>query len=96
MRIRYAARAVPFLRALRDRDEAEYHALNGIVVQLSAMPDIDNETKFIYQGALRDSAVYRGEKWVIFYRVDFIGDGGEEVLVVISIYDADTELHTRL
>ena len=94
MRIQYTARADSFRTQIRNRSENEFHKLNGLIVQLSAMPEIDNETKFIYQGVSRDVSIYRGEDWLIFYRVH--NDNGEEVIVIISIWDADNAPLTRL
>lgn len=94
MRIRYTDRAVSFLQQIRSESADKFHALNGLIVQLSVMPEIDNETKFIYRGSVRDVSVYRGEDWLIFYRVD--SDSDEEVLVIISIWDANSPPHTSL
>ena len=85
---------ISFRTQIRNRSENEFHKLNGLIVQLSAMPEIDNETKFIYQGVSRDVSIYRGEDWLIFYRVH--NDNGEEVIVIISIWDADNAPLTRL
>ena len=94
MRIRYTLRADSFRRQIRSQSESAFHELNGIIVQLSAMPEIDNETKFIYSGIARDVSVYRGEDWLIFYRID--KDNSEDVLVVISIWDVNNPPHTML
>lgn len=94
MRIQYTDRADLFLQQLRSRSEDEYHALNGLIIQLSVMPEIDNETKFIYQGSARNVSVYIGEDWQIFYRIN--NDYGEDILVIISIWDEDNPPHTRL
>jgi hypothetical protein len=80
MRIRYTSRAEMFLNRVREQSEDEYHALNGLIIQLSTMPDTDNETKFVYRGGTREVAVYRGE----------------DTLMVISIWDTDNPPHTRL
>ena len=82
------------MQQLRSRSEDEYHALNGLIIQLSVMPEIDNETKFIYQGSARNVSVYIGEDWQIFYRIN--NDYGEDILVIISIWDEDNPPHTRL
>ena len=95
MRIRYTDRAEMFLNQVREQSVDEYHALNGLIIQLSTMPDIDNETKFIYSSSnSREVSVYRGEDWLIFYRVD--NGFGEDMLIIISIWDANNPPHTRL
>ena len=95
MRVRYTDRAVSFLNQLRERSEDDFHALNGIIVQLSVMPDVDNETIVRMDfGSGRSAPVYVDENWWIVYRVNYVD--GEPVLVVISIWDADNPPHTRI
>lgn len=69
--------------------------MNGIIVQLSVMPDVDNET-IVYMdfGSGRSVPVYVDENWWIVYRID--NYGGEDTLVIISIWDADNPPHTRI
>lgn len=84
-----------FLNQIRARSEGDFHALNGIIVQLSAMPEVDNETIVRMDfGSGRSAPVYVDEKWWIVYRVD--NYGSEDTLVVISIWDADNPPHTRI
>lgn len=45
MPIRCSARGEQFLSRLRERDEAEYDSLNGLIILLSTDPSVDNETK---------------------------------------------------
>ena len=95
MRIRYTDRANMFLRQLRERSEEDFHALNGIIVQLSMMPEVDNETIVRMDfGSGRSAPVYIDGDWWIVYRVD--NYEGEDTLVVISIWDADNPPHTRI
>ena len=62
---------------------------------LSTDPAIDGETKFLMDfGSGSETPVYRGEDWLIFYRVE--DDNGEEVLAIISIWDANHPPFTRL
>lgn len=95
MRIRYTDRANSFLNQLRERNEGDFHALNGIIVQLSVMPEVDNET-IVYMdfGSGRSVPVYVDENWWIVYRVD--NYEFEDTLVVISIWEADNPPHTRI
>lgn len=95
MRIRYTDRATMFLDRIRKQSEDDFHALNGIIIQLSVMPEVDNETKVYMEfGSGRSAPVYADENWWIVYRVD--NYGGEDTLVVISIWDADNPPHTRI
>ena len=95
MRIRYTDRANMSLRQLRERSEEDFHALNGIIVQLSMMPEVDNETIVRMDfGSGRSTPVYIDDDWWIVYRVD--NYEGEDTLVVISIWDADNPPHTRI
>lgn len=95
MQIRYTRRAEIFLNQVRARSEDDFHALNGIIVQLSVMPEVDNEN--IVQvdfGSGRRTPVYVNGDWWIVYRVD--ESSGESVLVVISIWDANAPPTTRI
>lgn len=95
MRIRYTDRANMSLRQLRERSEEDFHALNGIIVQLSMMPEADNETIVRMDfGSGRGAPVYVDENWWVVYRVD--NYESEDTLVVISIWDADNPPHTRI
>ena len=82
------------MRQTRERNEDKYHLLRGLVALLSTDPAIDGEMKFLNDfGSGRETPVYRGEDWRIVYRVE--DDNGEEVLVIISIWDANHPLSTR-
>ena len=95
MRIRYTDRADSFLNRLRERSEDDFHALNGIIIQLSVMPEVDNETTvYMDFGSGRSASVYVDENWWIVYRVDRVNR--ERVLVIISIWSADNPPHTRI
>lgn len=84
-----------FLNRVREQSEDEYHALNGLIVQLSAMPEIDNETRVFTRSASgKPIPVYIGEYWIIYYRVD--SQEGDDVLIIISIWESDNPPHTRL
>ena len=95
MRIRYTDRTASFLNQIRERSEDDFHALNGIIVQLSITPEVDNET-IVYMdfGSGRSTPVYVDEDWWIVYRVNNLD--GEPMLVVISIWNADNPPQTRL
>ena len=95
MRIRYTDRTGSFLNRIRERSEDDFHALNGIIVQLSVMPEVDNEA-IVYMdfGSGRSVPVYVDENWWIVYRID--NYKGEDTLVVISIWEADNPPHTRI
>lgn len=69
--------------------------MNGIIVQLSVTPGVDNET-IVYMdfGSSRSVPVYIDEDWWIVYRVDYMN--GEPVIVIISIWSADNPPHTRI
>ena len=83
------------MRRIRSQSESEYHALNGIIVQLSVMPEIDGKAKILMDFGSGNSAhVYVGSNWWIVYRLENAGSSQE--LVVISIWDADNPPHTRL
>ena len=95
MRIRYTDRANIFLRQIRERSEEDFHALNGIIVQLSVTPEVDNETiVWMDFGGGRSAPVYIDDDWWIVYRADYLN--GEPMLVVISIWDADAPPGTRI
>jgi hypothetical protein len=60
------------------------------------MPEIDNETKFLRDfGSGRSVPVYIDDSWWIVYRIDKL-ENNEEVLSVISIWDAQNPPHTRI
>ena len=95
MRIRISERSRMFLERIRESDEAKYHALQGLILTLSIYPEPDNVRKIRKNfGSGRLTPVYVDEDWWIIYRVE--GEGDEETLVVISIWDAARPPHTRL
>lgn len=97
MLIRCSVRAEQFLSRLRERDEAEYDSLNGLIILLSTAPSVDNKTKFLRNSGDGDLVpVYTDEDWIIYYRVDSDSETGEETLVIVSIWDAARPPHTRL
>ena len=86
-RIRYTRRAAFMLRQLRQQCEDVFHALRGLILQLSVNSSIDNRQKFLKDfGSGRATPVYMDDEWWIVYRVNL--DDGEEVFSVISIWDA--------
>lgn len=97
MRIRHSDRAEQFLSRLRERDDAEYDSLNGLIILLSTDPSIDNETKFLRNSGGGDLVpVYTDEDWIIYYRVVSDSETGEDALSITSIWDATRPPHTRL
>ena len=95
MQIRYTRFAANFLSRLKSRDVTVYHNLRGLIIQLSANPEIDNETKILKDfGSGRSVPLYVDDEWWIIYRV--ILEGSEEIFSVISIYDARNPPNTRL
>lgn len=83
------------MKQLRSSDEEGFHSLRGLIIQLAAMPQIDNERKVLMDfGTGRSVPVYVGDDWWIIYRVDLGSD--EEVFSVISIWPADSPPSTRL
>ncbi len=94
-RFRYTPRANSRLQQIRVENAEAFHSLRGLIIQLSMNPEIDNEKKILMSfGGGREVPVYVDEDWWIVYRVDRID--GEEVLSVISIWDADNPPYTRL
>ena len=78
-----------------ERNIDEYHDLRGLVIQLSANHEIDNETKvFMDFGSGIPTPVYMDEDWWIVYRVELEND--EEIMTVISIWDAGSPPNTML
>ncbi len=95
MRIRITERSRMFLERIRESDEGKYHSLQGLILTLSIDPEPDNVRKTRKNfGNGRLTPVYVDEDWWIIYRVE--GEGDEETLVVISIWDAARPPHTRL
>ena len=95
MRIRISERSRMFLERIRESDEGKYHSLQGLIITLSIDPEPDNVRKTRKNfGSGRLTPVYVDEDWWIIYRVE--GEGDEETLVVISIWDAARPPHTRL
>ena len=95
MRIRYTERAARFLRRVRLQNENHYHNIRGLVIQLSVNPEIDNESKILRDfGSGRSTPMYVDDDWWIVYRVT--RNDTEEVLEVISIWDARNPPNTRL
>ena len=95
MRIRISERSRMFLERIRESDEGKYHSLQGLILTLSIDPEPDNVRKIRKNfGSGRLTPVYVDEDWWIIYRVE--GEGDEETLVVISIWDAARPPHTRL
>ena len=83
------------MKAVRERDEQEFHALRGLVLQLSVNPAIDNETKFLKDfGSGQETPVYVDSDWWIVYRMESLE--GEEIFSVISIWEAAGPPHLRL
>ena len=83
------------MRQIRQQDEDTYHSLRGLIIQLSTSPEIDNETKVLMNfGSDRHTPVYVDDDWWIVYRVEIVE--GEEVLSVISIWDAGNPPQSRL
>ena len=83
------------MRAVRKRDEGEFHSLRGLILQLSANPEIDNETKFLKDfGSGQETPVYVDSDWWIVYRVEY--QEGEEIFSVISIWEAAGPPNLRL
>ena len=83
------------MRRVRLRSENTFHALRGLVIQISANPQIDNRTKVLKDfGSGGATPVYVDDEWWIVYRVDRIT--GNEVFSVLSIWDAGSPPHIRL
>ena len=94
-RIRYTDRAAFFLERLKARDNEAFHSLQGLVIELSVMPGIDNQTRFLKDfGSGTSTPVYIDDEWWIVYRVDMAN--GEEVLSIISIWTAASPPNLRL
>ena len=88
LRIRYAIRANVFLDQLRESNEDSFHSLNGLIIQLSTSPEIDNESKVLMNfGTGRYTPVYVDEEWWIVYLVEYVE--GVEVFSVKSIWTAE-------
>ncbi|MCH7625623.1 MAG: hypothetical protein IIC83_06840 [Chloroflexi bacterium] len=95
MRISYLPRADIFLRRLRDRDEAAFHSLRGLIHVVSSMPEIDNVSKVLMDfGSGRSTPVYVGEDWWFVYRVE--REEEEDVFRVLMIWEASNPPHLRL
>ncbi len=83
------------MRQLRVSDEGGFHSLRSLILQLAAMPQIDNDQKVLMDfGTGRSVPVYVGDDWWIVYRVDLSND--EEIFSVISIWPADSPPNTRM
>ncbi len=93
MRIRYSDGASSYISRLWERDEGLYHSLQALVVLLSTDPSIDNDRKVLHDfGSGNPTPVYVGRDWGIVYRMAI----SEEILEIISIWDAKNPPGTRL
>lgn len=83
------------MRQVKASSQRDFDSVRGLIVQLAAMPEIDNETKVLVDfGSGRSTPVYKGDDWWIVYRLD--REGNEDVFSVLSIWDAKNPPHTRL
>ena len=83
------------MRQIRARDEATYHSLRGLILQIAANPEVDNETKFLKNfGGGRSLPVYADDNWWIVYRVT--RDDSEELFSVTSIRESKSPPNVRL
>ena len=92
--IRYTSRAATRMRQIRERSEEAYHSIRGLIIHLSANPEIDNKSKILKDFGNDSVPVYVDDEWWIVYRVD--RSGNEEVFSVLSIWDAKNPPHARL